>query len=214
MRSVLMIVASASYFALAIYGESGYSAFVAQPALIALTVVFFALVVAAIFAGGGLTTGEREDRSNRWVLYVFGIVGLALGFVPAYTDRIGFWTIDGDAIRWAGVALFAVGGALRLWPVFVLGNRFSGLVAIQPHHELVTNGIYSVIRHPSYAGLLISSVGWSLAFRSGAGLILTAILVPILVARIHSEETLLQSHFGSEYDAYRARTSRLIPGIY
>jgi protein-S-isoprenylcysteine O-methyltransferase Ste14 len=185
-----------------------------QPPLIALTAVFFALAVAAIFAGGGVTTGVREDRSNRWVVYVFGIVGLALGFLPAYTERIGFWTIGGAAVQWIGVALFAIGGALRIWPVFVLGNRFSGLVAIQQNHRLVTEGIYGVIRHPSYAGLLINSVGWSLAFRSVAGLILTAILVPILVARIRSEETLLQSHFGTEYDAYRARTSRLIPGIY
>ena len=51
--------------------------------------------------------------------------------------------------------LFAVGGALRIWPVFVLGRRFSGLVAIQPGHTLVTTGIYSVIRNPSYLGLLI-----------------------------------------------------------
>ena len=40
--------------------------------------------------------------------------------------------MDGDAVRWLGVALFALGGAIRLWPVFVLGDRFSGLVAIQP----------------------------------------------------------------------------------
>ena len=39
-------------------------------------------------------------------------------------------------IRWLGVVLFTVGGALRLWPVFVLGRRFSGLVAIQPGHTL------------------------------------------------------------------------------
>jgi protein-S-isoprenylcysteine O-methyltransferase Ste14 len=34
------------------------------------------------------------------------------------------------------------------------------------------------------------------------------------VARINAEERLLRSQFGEEYDAYRARTSRLIPGIY
>jgi protein-S-isoprenylcysteine O-methyltransferase Ste14 len=38
-------------------------------------------------------------------------------------------------------------------------------------------------------------------------------LVP-LVARIRAEENLLRSQFGAEYDAYRARTSRLIPGLY
>jgi protein-S-isoprenylcysteine O-methyltransferase Ste14 len=46
-------------------------------------------------------------------------------------------------MRWLGVVLFATGGALRIWPVFVLGSRFSGLVAIQPGHTLVTSGVYN-----------------------------------------------------------------------
>jgi protein-S-isoprenylcysteine O-methyltransferase Ste14 len=134
--------------------------------------------------------------------------------VPAYTDRADFWTIDGDVVRWVGVVLFAAGGALRIWPVFVLGHRFSGLVAIQPGHTLVTTGVYGLIRHPSYLGLLVSSFGWALAFRSGVGVLLVALLIPPLIARIDAEERLLRTQFGGEYDAYRRRTSRLIPGIY
>ena len=95
-----------------------------------------------------------------------------------------------------GVVLFIGGGALRLWPVFVLGRRFSGLVAIQPGHTLVTTGIYSVIRHPSYLGLLINSLGWALAFRSVVGVLLTALTIVPIVARIGAEETLLRSEFG------------------
>jgi len=103
---------------------------------------------------------------------------------------------------------------LRLWPVVVLGNRFSGLVAIQPGHTLVTRGVYGVICHPSYLGLLVNSLGWALAFRAGVGVLLTAPMLPPLVARIRAEERLLRAQFGAEYDAYRARTSRLIPGLY
>jgi protein-S-isoprenylcysteine O-methyltransferase Ste14 len=168
----------------------------------------------ALFSGGNLSPGEREDRANRWVLMGFALIGLLSAYLPAYTDRKGFWTLDGDAIRWLGVVLFAAGGALRIWPVFVLGRRFSGLVAIQPGHTLVTTGAYGVIRHPGYLGLLISAVGWALAFRSGVGVLLTALLIPPLLARIHAEETLLRTQFGSEYDAYCSRTWRLIPGLF
>ena len=161
-----------------------------------------------------MSSGEREDRSNRWVIPVFMVLGLALAYLPAYTDRIDFWTIDGEVTRWVGVFLFAIGGTLRLWPVFILGNRFSGLVAIQPGHKLVTTGIYSTIRHPSYLGLLISSLGWGLAFRSGLGVLLTLLLAVPVVGRVRAEENLLRAQFGSEYDTYRARTSRLIPGMY
>jgi len=171
-------------------------------------------VGAAFFTAGNLSSGEREDRSNRWVIPAFSIIGLLLAYFPAYTDRVNFWTVDGDAVRWLGVFFFAAGGALRIWPVFVLGPRFSGLVAIQREHTLVTSGVYGLIRHPSYLGLLINSAGWALAFRSGVGLLLTALLLLPLYARIHAEEALLRSQFGGEYEAYRCRTWRLIPWLY
>ena len=110
--------------------------------------------------------------------------------------------------------LYAGGGTLRLWPVFILGRRFSGLVAIQPGHTLVTGGLYSRIRNPSYLGLLILSLGWALAFRSGAGVLLAVLNIPPLIARMNSEERLLHAQFGQEYEAYRARTWRLLPGVY
>ena len=131
-RFIALTVSLSAYLGLAVLGAGGFAVFFSKPALIGLTVVLAALGLASFFAGGNLSPGEREDRSNRWVIPVFGLVSLALAYLPAYTDRIDFWTIDGDAVRWAGVALFAIGGALRLWPVFVLGDRFSGLVAIQP----------------------------------------------------------------------------------
>ena len=202
------------YLGLAILGWGGFSAFFSHPALIAVTIVLVALDIAAFFTEANLSSGEREDRGNRWVLVVFTVLGLLAAYLPAYTDRTGFWVLDGDAIRWVGVVLFAVGGGLRIWPVFVLGRRFSGLVAIQPGHTLVTGGIYGVIRNPSYLGLLINSLGWALAFRSGVGVLLAALFLPPLIARIHAEEKLLRSHFGDEYEAYCDRTSRLIPGIY
>ena len=213
-RLVLILLGTAAYLGLAVLGWGGLAAFLSHPARVVLAIVTFVLAAAALFAGGNLRSGVREDRSNRWVIAALGAIGVAMGFLPAYADRYGFWAIDGDAIRWLGVVLFAAGGALRLWPVFVLGDRFSGLVAIQPGHKLVTTGIYGIIRHPSYAGLLVNALGWALAFRAGVGVILTALMVPPLVARIKAEEALLRSQFGGEYDAYQRRTWRLIPGVY
>jgi protein-S-isoprenylcysteine O-methyltransferase Ste14 len=203
-----------AYFGLTVVGAGGFGRFFSHPPLIFLAIALLAMTVAALFTQGSVSPGLREDRSNRWVLIPFTVIGLLLAYLPAYTDRREFWTFDGDAIRWVGVALFIVGGYLRIGAVFILGKRFSGLVAIQPGHTLETHGIYGVIRHPSYLGLLVNSVGWALAFRSGVGLLLTALLIPPLLARIRAEERLLQSQFDGEYDAYRARTSRMIPGVY
>jgi protein-S-isoprenylcysteine O-methyltransferase Ste14 len=218
MRSALRLAFIAlgvcAYVGLAVLAWGGFRPFFSHPALIALVVVLFALSVVSFFAGGNLNPGVREARSNRWVIAAFAVIGFLNAYLPAYTDRKELWTIDGETIRWVGVVLFAAGGALRIWPVFVLGQRFSGLVAIQPGHTLVTSGVYGVIRHPSYLGLLINSLGWSLAFRSGVGVILTLLLIPPLFVRISAEENLLRAQFGDEYDVYCSRTWRLIPGIY
>jgi protein-S-isoprenylcysteine O-methyltransferase Ste14 len=208
------ILGTLAYLGLAVLGWGGIAAFFSHPARIAVTIVTIALSGAALFSGGNLSAGVREDRGNRWVIAAFAVIGLLSAYLPAYTDRKELWILDGDAVRWLGVVLFTAGGVLRLWPVFVLGRRFSGLVAIQPGHRLVTSGVYGVIRHPSYLGLVVSALGWGLAFRSGIGVLLAALMVPPLLARIRAEETLLRSHFGGEYDAYCARTARLIPGLY
>jgi protein-S-isoprenylcysteine O-methyltransferase Ste14 len=213
-RVTLVAAGTVAYLGLAVIGRGGLAAFFSHTPLSALAMAFFALSGVALFADGNLSSGEREDRGNRWVLTAFGVLGLLEAYLPAYTDRIEFWTIDGDRISWLGVVLFAAGGLLRVWPVFVLGRRFSGLVAIQPGHTLVTGGVYGVIRHPSYLGLFVNSLGWGLAFRSGVGVLLTALTVVPLLARIRAEERLLSTQFGDEYDAYCARTSRLLPGLY
>jgi len=213
-RAILTILGTVAYLGLAVAGWAGIGPFFSHPALIAVAIIFLALTVVSLFSEGNISSGVREDRSNRWVLAVLGVLSILSAFLSAYTDRKDIWVLDGDTVRWIGAALLVVGGTVRLWPVFVLGKRFSGLVAIQPGHTLVTTGIYGLVRNPSYVGLLMTSFAWGLAFRSAVGVILTALMIPAIVARINSEERLLLSQFGDEYEVYRRRTWRLVPGLY
>ncbi len=201
----------AAYLGLAVAGVGGPGRFFSHPSLIALTALTIALGAASMFTEGHIGSGLREDRSNRWVIGALGALGLVDAYLPAYTDRHDILTFGGEGVRWLGVALFALGGVLRLAPVFVLGRRFSGLVAIQPDHRLVTGGIYGVIRHPSYLGLFVNALGWGLAFRAGVGVFIAVVMLLVVFARIEAEERLLRQTFGAEYDAYRVRTWRLIP---
>jgi protein-S-isoprenylcysteine O-methyltransferase Ste14 len=209
--SVLSIIA---YLGLAIVGAGGAGRFFSYPPLIAVSIVTIALGVAALFSQGHIRSGVKEDRSNRWVIAALGVLGVLGAYLPAYTDRIRFLTFGGEGVRWLGVLLYTVGGVLRLAPVFVLGRRFSGLVTIQPEHRLVTSGLFGVVRHPSYLGLFVLMLGWGLAFRSGVGVVIAVLSLGVLLARIQAEERLLSENFGAEYDAYRARTWRLIPYVY
>ena len=212
--AALTTVSLAAFLGLAIAGAGGPARFFSHPPLIAVTAVTIALGFAALFTEGHIGAGVKEDRSNRWVIAALGVLSVIDAYLPAYTDRIDFLTFGGEGVRWVGFLLYSVGGVLRLAPVFVLGRRFSGLVAIQPEHRLVTSGLYGIIRHPSYLGLFVSVLGWGLAFRSGVGVAIAVMMLVVLLARIEAEERLLGETFGAEYDAYRARTWRLVPYVY
>src|SRR5215471_755704 len=125
-RVTLVIIGTVAYLGLAILGWGGWTAFFAHPARIALAIVLFVLAGVSLVAGGNLSRGLREDRGNRWVIGALALLGLLAASLAPYTDRKAFWILDGETIRWLGVVLFAAGGALRIWPVFVLGPRFSG----------------------------------------------------------------------------------------
>jgi protein-S-isoprenylcysteine O-methyltransferase Ste14 len=211
---VFTILSVIAYLALAVAGAGGAGRFFSYPPLIAISLVTVALGIVSLFSEAHVGSGVKEDRSNRWVIAALGVLGLLGAYLPPYTDRIEFLTFGGEGIRWLGVVVYTIGGVLRVAPVFILGRRFSGLVAIQPEHRLVTSGLYGIIRNPSYLGLLVLSLGWAFAFRSGVGVILAVLSLLVVLARIKSEERLLSENFGAEYDAYRARTWRLLPYVY
>ncbi len=192
-----------------------WAAYFRSPARTGVIVVSLLLTVVALFANsGGMNPGKKEDRGNRWIFTPILLLSLGLALLPPYLDGRDLWTTDDVVTPYIGLALLAAGGALRLAPVFVLGRRFTGLVAIQEGHRLETGGLYRLIRHPSYAGLLLFMVGYVLVFRCWLGLLLAVAMFLVLVGRMNAEERLLESEFGEEYAAYRRHTWRLVPWVY
>jgi protein-S-isoprenylcysteine O-methyltransferase Ste14 len=210
----LTMMASVAYIGLAVLGSGGFHEFVAHPARNALAVSALMLSAAAVFSCRNVSYRQHEIRANHWNIVAFLLTGLVTAYLLAHADRHELMTFGGDEVRWSGIALFLAGGILRLWAALLLGRRLCRLNVIRPEHTLVTTGVYRVIRHPSYLGFFVNLLGWVLAFRSWAGLLVAVLFVFPLATRIRAEERLLSRHYGGEYDAYCRRTWRLIPGIY
>jgi protein-S-isoprenylcysteine O-methyltransferase Ste14 len=115
----------------------------------------------------------------------------------------------------AGAALVITGICVREWALLVLGRFFSVMVIIRADHEIVREGPYKRVRHPSYTGLLLIAIGTSVLIGPVFGVLLAfGATLAALIFRIHVEEQALLERFGNEYAGYRETTWRLLPGIY
>ena len=86
---------------------------------------------------------------------------------------------------------------------------------IQKGHRVVKSGPYRYVRHPSYIGLLLVTLGVAIGMGNWIGLILMVLIVFIaLRKRIILEEKVLQKSLGGEYQSYIKNTKKLIPFIY
>lgn len=200
------------------WGFDDWRGLLAHPARAALLAV--ALLGLGVALVGRLDlqpfrSGQRPAGRQRLGLALLMGTALFLMWFFPYADRRGVLTLaDADALRYAGVLLYGLGGVIALAALRTLGKQYSAFVTLQEGHQLVQTGIYAVIRHPIYLRALLVSVGLPLVFRSWLVLVLPLLIGGFVAWRIQQEEKLLAEQFGAEYETYRRRTWRLLPYLY
>jgi protein-S-isoprenylcysteine O-methyltransferase Ste14 len=185
----------------------------ARAGLVALVVLGAALAVALRIETQPLRKGLSPTGSQGLHLSILlGLSLFLLMFLP-FADRHNLLTFHSPSARYAGLALCGMGGFVRLFALRRLGPHFSAYVTLQPQHQLVQSGIYRTIRHPLYLSLLLAPAGMAMVFASWLALPILLLAVIFVADRIRKEEQLLAHGFGSEFLAYRRRTSMLIPYV-
>lgn len=158
--------------------------------------------------------GKVEDRGSMLVLWIAIFSSItAAEFVRALVPATRLHNVDWLAPF--SLAVFLLGLGIRLTAIFTLGKAFSVNVAIRTGQTVQRKGLYRIVRHPSYLGMLVLFFAVGLETRDLASLVI--ILVPTSLAllyRIQVEEASLLAHFGADYADYAKETKRLIPGIY
>lgn len=155
----------------------------------------------------------QRDRGSLLELWI--VACAATGIALALRPTVGSFRIPPETRLPVASLIVLAGLAVRLAAIRTLGRQFTVNVVIRDGHELIDRGIYSVLRHPSYTGLLIGFVG--AAFSLGSWIRAAVVLIPVvlvLLRRIGLEERVLRSRFGQDYDQYCNRTRRLIPGLF
>lgn len=161
--------------------------------------------------GIGSTDADRGTRLLNALLVVATVVvcgDLSTSLHVLVVPAANWFRAVGLVIVWLGLGL-------RLWAIRTLGAAFRTTVEVDHGQHVVTEGPYRRVRHPSYTGLLLITVGFGIAFANWLLLVLCAVLPSLsLLHRIKVEELQLVRVLGEPYVSYSARTKRLIPGIW
>jgi len=157
-----------------------------------------------------------QPVADKVLLHAFSASYAAMIIVSsADGSRWHIWSAPAKAVSWAGLAIFAAGWWLVLRALET--NAFAvRVVRHQPErgHRVTDTGVYRVVRHPMYAGLVAVMIGAPLWLGSTLGLLLAAAPIGSLALRILVEERILREHVAG-YVQYTQRVrSRLIPGMW
>ena len=159
-------------------------------------------------------TDNTLDKGTRRLVWRFTSIGYNIAWIPVIFD-FGRLVTLGGWLTWVGVAIMIFGVIFRQYVIAFLGKFFTATIQIKKDHELVQTGPYRYIRHPSYLGILILSLGLGIAMANWISLLICIVLPAIsLMRRIKFEENELEQHFGQQYQDYRKNTWRVIPFIY
>lgn len=162
---------------------------------------------------GGESGDRRADKLYSKAGAAFAVLG-GVAYLGACA-ALAWLTPPPMALVATGTALFAAGYGLRRWAMRVLGRLFTYDIGIRQGHQLVREGPYRLIRHPSYTGYYLMALGLALmAPGPWWALGLMAAVTAFFALRIPAEERMLAAHFGAEFEAYRQDTWALVPGAF
>lgn len=202
---------------LSLWGWDDWRTFFQNPArssVIFLFVCRFGWML-AVAPPNAFNPGRQDKRyAERAFMPLIFLAGAAVMSSP-YFDRRNLWTLPDDPwLRWIGLSLFAFGITIASWAQQHLGRFFSGHLTVQEGHQLITDGPFQYVRHPRYAGLILTFIGMATIFRSWFGLAGAAACAALFLVRIPREEAMLSEEFGNDWETYSKATPRLIPGLY
>lgn len=158
---------------------------------------------------------DVKGKDKKSLSYLWLVIGFSIFFGVFISRATQFPFYNNQKIQIIGLLILLLSVIFRLIVVYNLGKYFTVDVTIVKDHQLITDGFYKYVRHPSYAFSLLTFVGLAIVLNNYISVII--LIIPVFLMffyRMNIEEKVLIEQFGKEYEEYMKHTKRLIPFIY
>jgi protein-S-isoprenylcysteine O-methyltransferase Ste14 len=186
-----------------------------MPINIYLQILFFVTELSLLLFKRAKKSAVKNERDRKSLIILWLVIALSLSLGP-FSVHYGIWAFNNYQLALIiGIIVFAIGFIIRWTAIYQLGKMFTVDVVISDTHTLKTSGLYKIVRHPSYSGLILIIGGLGVCLGSLLSFLL--MFIPTFLAinyRIKIEEKALIEEFGEQYTSYKSRVKKLIPGIY
>ncbi|MBD2020228.1 isoprenylcysteine carboxylmethyltransferase family protein [Leptolyngbya sp. FACHB-36] len=162
---------------------------------------------------GFSTQSWQGQRGEYWVL-VQAVLLIAFAVLPVYRLDGLVLTPSEQVGIWIGAAVLGlIASVLLLKSLLDLGRNLTPLPHPRDDGELVQSGVYGVVRHPLYSGVVLAALSWTLYQVSLSHLVGTIVLFLFFNAKASREERWLRDRH-PEYETYQSQVKKLIPWLY
>ncbi|MGB6422059.1 MAG: isoprenylcysteine carboxylmethyltransferase family protein [Anaerolineales bacterium] len=207
-----ILVLSAMFFlpagTLAYWEAWGYLAILFIPMLF---VLFYLLKNDPGLLARRMKTREREAEQK--LIIKLSFIPFLLAFLlPGFDKRFGWSNVPVGMVVMSDILVLLGYGIVFL--VFRENRYASRVVEVEQEQTVISSGPYAMIRHPMYLGSLLLYILSPLALGSYWAMIPAILIIPVIIARIRNEESVLARDL-SGYQEYMQKTRyRLIPGMW
>ena len=155
---------------------------------------------------------KEQQQEQKWVVALSGLMFIAVFVVAGLNGRFGWYMLPDNIVYIATTTFLA---AYTMYAEVLRENVWlSRTIEVQENQQVVSTGLYGIVRHPMYAATLLLFLSMPLVLASPWSFAIMLIYIPIIALRIRNEEQVLERELKG-YSEYKQRVRyKVIPFIW